>query len=115
MLILDSPRRDATRAISPGRCGSLTWTTSASVQVTRSVSRAVLAVVGLSATKRVTAFPPMGNEYSPRMFTLRSASARQTLPSVPGRSSIKTVNSLVTGIGDLLFLTGNAERILGLV
>ncbi len=32
------------------------------------------------------------------MFTSRSASARQTFPSVLGRSSINTVNSLVTGI-----------------
>src|SRR6059058_6704621 len=32
------------------------------------------------------------------MFTLRSASARQILPSVPGLSSIVRVNSLTTGI-----------------
>jgi hypothetical protein len=37
------------------------------------------------------------------MFTPRSASARQTFPSVLGRSSSNTVNSLMTGMaGDLL-------------
>src|SRR6266849_4674055 len=37
------------------------------------------------------------------MFTLRSARARQTFPSVPGRSSISTVNSLVTGMAETSF------------
>src|SRR5712692_3476785 len=60
--MLASPRRAATRAISPGRCGSLTWTTSVSVCVNRSLSSTDLAVVGLSTMNRVTLFPPIGKD-----------------------------------------------------
>src|SRR5262249_930694 len=42
---------------------------------------------------------------SARRFTPRSASARQTFPSVPGRSSISTVNSLVTDIAGTSFVS----------
>src|SRR5438445_7287091 len=52
MLMLASPRRDATRAISPGRCGSLAWTISASTYVSCSLSSTVLAVDGLSTMNR---------------------------------------------------------------
>src|SRR5215469_5150170 len=49
------------------------------------------------------------------MLTLRSASARQTFPSVPGRSSINTVNSLVTGMAGTSFcLAENAGCTFGL-
>lgn len=41
-------KRDGKRAISPGRCGSLAWTISASTYVSRSLSCTVLAFAGLS-------------------------------------------------------------------
>src|SRR5437870_1541734 len=98
MLMLASPSREVARASSPGRCGSLTRATSTSVQVTRSASRTVLAVVGLSTTKRTRLCPTEGNAWKARMFTPRSASARQTFPVVPGRSSSRKANSLVVGM-----------------
>src|SRR5260370_4839785 len=80
-----------------------------------SLRRIVFAVVGLSNTKRVTLFPPMGNDWKERIFRLRSARARQTFPRVPGRSSIKTVNSFEVGMVRTSFTSsGNAGRILGL-
>src|SRR5437764_4909818 len=56
------------------------------------------ALVGSSNTTRARLFPLEGNDCAAMMFTLRSASARQILPSVPGLSSIVRVNSLTTGI-----------------
>lgn len=64
--------------------------------------------------KRVTLFPPMGKEWKARMLMLRSASARQTFASVPGRSSIKTVNSLDVGMVGTSFVSKNAGCILRL-
>src|SRR5437870_7651714 len=98
MLMLASPSREVARASSPGRCGSLTRATSTSVQVTRSASRTVLAVVGLSTTKRTRLCPTEGNAWKARMFTPRSASARLSFPIVPGRSSSRKANSLVVGM-----------------
>src|SRR5712692_10817990 len=99
MLMLASPRREAARANSPGRCGSLTCTTSASLVVKPWLSRTDLVIVGLSATRRTWLSPaPAGYDWKPRMFTPRSASARQVFPRVPGWSNIVMVNSLDVGM-----------------
>ena len=96
--MLASPKRDATRAISPDRCRSLAWTISASTYVSCSLSSTVLAVDGLSTMNRVTLFPPDREGLKCEDVHFASASARQNFPSVLGRSSINTVNSLVAGI-----------------
>src|SRR5712692_6721587 len=52
----------------------------------------------------------MGNDCVATMFTLASARARQTFPSVPGRSSIKTVNSLIIGMVGTSFTSTSSEK-----
>src|SRR6266478_10166769 len=81
MLMLASPRRDAKRAISPGRCGSLAWTISASAYVSCSLSSTVLTVVGLSTMNRVTLFPRLGR------IEARECSLRDRAPSLRGNRS----------------------------
>src|SRR5690242_2848108 len=44
------------------------------------------------------------------MFTPRSARARQTLPRVPGRSSMRMANSLLVGIRPVRSPTGMVSR-----
>src|SRR5207302_101990 len=63
-----------------------------------SPSSTLRALVGSSKTNRVVLFPETGKDCTAMIFTLRSDSARQILPSVPGLSSNVRINSLAVGI-----------------
>src|SRR5712692_10533146 len=63
------------------------------------LSRTDLVIVGLSATRRTWLSPaPTEDDWKAKMFTPRSASARQVFPRVPGWSCILMVNSLAVGM-----------------
>src|SRR5712692_4189041 len=89
----------AKRPSAPGTFGSVTYSTTSSVQESPSLFNTFLALFALSTTSCMGPFSPAALALKPRIFTFTLPRAVPMRASVPGRFSQTIVSCLTLGIG----------------